>query len=61
MQGTINNVNHLQREIKALLTIAFTVGVPWVFAALTIGAIAQVFQWLFIIVTGLQVKLLAYH
>jgi len=42
------------REVKALLTIGGTVGVPWIFAALTFDPVAQVFQWAFIILANLQ-------
>ena len=47
-----------QREIKALVSITFTVGLPWlIILGATIPAIAQLFQWLFIIITFLQGKL----
>merc|ERR1712139_375074 len=43
------------REIKALVSITFTVGLPWlIILGATIPAIAQLFQWLFIIITFLQ-------
>jgi len=43
------------REIKALVSITFTVGLPWlIILGATIGPIATVFQWLFIIVAFLQ-------
>jgi len=43
------------REFKALLSISVTACLPWVIASLTsISFLAQAFQWLFIIVTGLQ-------
>jgi len=42
------------REIKAIVTIGITVGVPWIASALTFDPIAIVGQWLFIVLTGLQ-------
>ena len=45
-----------QREVKAIMSIAITVCLPWLVALLMTGppAMAQVFQWIFIIVTALQ-------
>jgi len=45
------------REIKALVSITFTVGLPWLIilgATIPVTAIAGLFQWLFIIITFLQ-------
>lgn len=44
-----------QKQIKGAVTIAVTVGVPWIVGVLTFEPIALVGQWLFIILTGLQV------
>merc|ERR1712176_1383905 len=44
------------REVKAIMSIATTVCLPWLVALLMTGpkAMAQIFQWIFIIVTALQ-------
>ncbi|KAL5271995.1 hypothetical protein ACHWQZ_G000258 [Mnemiopsis leidyi] len=44
----------LGKQIKGAVTIAVTVGVPWIVGVLTFEPIALVGQWLFIILTGLQ-------
>jgi len=52
-----SNAQGHAREIKALVSITFTVGLPWLVilgAAIPVVSIAQIFQWLFIIITFLQ-------
>jgi hypothetical protein len=51
-----NTSTALQREVKAIMSIATTVCLPWLVALLMTGpkAMAQIFQWIFIIVTALQ-------
>ena len=48
--------NILQREVKAIMSIATTVCLPWLVALLMTGppTMAQIFQWIFIIVTSMQ-------
>jgi len=50
-----SNTSHA-REIKAIMSIATTVCLPWLVALLMAGppAMAQIFQWVFIIVTASQ-------
>ena len=49
-------LNILQREVKAIMSIATTVCLPWLVALLMTGppTMAQIFQWIFIIVTSMQ-------
>jgi len=44
------------REVKAIMSIATTVCLPWLVALLMTGppTMAQIFQWIFIIVTSMQ-------
>jgi len=44
----------LGKQIKGAVTIAVTVGVPWIVGVMTFEPIALVGQWLFIMLTGLQ-------
>lgn len=46
--------SYFQREIKALLSIAMTVCLPWLIAVFMVGPVAQFFQYVFIIVTAMQ-------
>ena len=45
----------LQKQVKGAVTIAVTVGVPWIVGLMTFEPMALIGQWLFIILTGLQV------
>ena len=52
----------LQKQVKGAVTIAMTVGVPWIVAILSFEPIAAIGQWAFIILTGLQViRATVYH
>ena len=51
----------LQKQIKGAVTIAVTVGVPWIVGVMTFEPIALIGQWLFIILTGLQVTHFHFH
>ena len=55
----ISNISSLQKQIKGAVVIAITVGVPWISAVLTFEPLAVIGQWLFIILTGLQVIIVA--
>ena len=52
---SINKISTMQKQIKGAVTIAVTVGVPWIVGVMTFEPIALIGQWLFIILTGLQV------
>ncbi|XP_063691212.1 titin-like [Bolinopsis microptera] len=54
-----SNPSNLEKAAKALFAVGASVGLPWVFAALTIiKPLANVFQYIFIILAGLQGPLL---
>lgn len=44
----------LGKQVKGAVTIAVTVGVPWIVGVMTFEPIALIGQWTFIILTGLQ-------
>ena len=53
-----NKAPNLAKSVKALMIVAVSVGCPWIVSALAVGPLAEVMQYLFIMLTGLQGPLL---
>ena len=49
-----SGVSNLAKTSKGLMMVAVSVGCPWIVIALAVGPAAQVMQYLFILLTGLQ-------